>query len=457
MTFATRDRYRHVVERIAKRTRLSEEETARQAVALAARSGTTARRPRPGAPTSATSWWTPGCRSWSGSPATTPAAPAPAPAGRAAPDSGVRRRHRVATVAALAAVLWLAGAEARGAWLLVLAFALLPAVDIAVTVVNQLLTTVLPPRTLPKLDLGDGGRGRSGIPESMRTAVVVPTLLTSVEQVQETLADLESQFLANRAANLHFAILSDFTDAAAETLPQDAAIVQAAAEGVRALNARYPVHRSRAGDDAPPPGDAFYLFHRPRRWNPRQGVWMGWERKRGKLGDFNRFVLTGADDAFSTIVGDTAPLRQVRYVITLDADTVLPPGAAALLVGAIAHPLNQAVWDPSAGASCAATASCSRAWACRSPARTTRRSPPSTPGTPAWTPTPPPCPTSTRTCSARGASPGRGSTTSACSRRPPAAAFPRTRSSRTTSSRGTTRAPGWSPTSPSTTTTPAAT
>jgi cyclic beta-1,2-glucan synthetase len=347
MTFATRDRYRHVVERIAKRTDLSEAETARQAIALA--------RAELDDGAAAAPWRTHVGYFLvdAGLPTLERLAGYRPPLRQRLHRLGVRHPTAVfvgaivvATVAALAAVLWLAGAEARGAWLLVLAFALLPAVDIAVTVVNQLLTAVLPPRTLPKLDLGDGSRAVSGIPESMRTAVVVPTLLTSVEQVEETLADLESQFLANRAANLHFAILSDFTDAAAETLPQDAAIVQAAAQGVRALNARYPARRRAAGDDEPPPGDAFYLFHRPRRWNPRQGVWMGWERKRGKLGDFNRFVLTGADDAFSTIVGDTAPLRQVRYVITLDADTVLPPGAAALLVGAIAHPLNQAMWDP---------------------------------------------------------------------------------------------------------------
>ncbi|MBA2572886.1 MAG: carbohydrate-binding protein [Gemmatimonadetes bacterium] len=349
MTFGTRDRYRHVVERIAKRTHLPEADVARQAIELA--------RSEPSDNSaSATGPWRRHVGYFlvdEGLPELERLTAYRPSLGELAYRVAMQHPNAVfvggivaATVMALAAVLWLAGDAARTAWLLVLAFALLPAVDIAVTTVSQLITTMLPPRTLPKLELGDGSPGASGIPGELRTAVVVPTLLTSVEQVQETLANLESQFLANRAANLHFAILSDFTDAAAETLPDDAGIVEAAAAGVRALNARYPSYAGPGGNGASPQGDTFFLFHRPRRWNPQQGAWMGWERKRGKLGEFNRFVLTGAADAFSTIVGDTAPLGQVRYVITLDADTVLPPGAAALLVGAIAHPLNRAVWDP---------------------------------------------------------------------------------------------------------------
>ncbi|HVE78216.1 MAG TPA: glucoamylase family protein [Gemmatimonadaceae bacterium] len=214
--------------------------------------------------------------------------------------------------------------------------ALLPASELAVSVVNQLVTAFLPPRTLPKLDL----RGAEGIPAEYRTAVVIPTLFPSVEAVREALENLEVQFLANREAHLHFAILSDFTDATTETRETDAAIVAAAVEGVRALNARY------AGGLQ----DEFYLFHRPRRWNPQQGVWMGWERKRGKLAQFNQFLRGAGDEAaFSVIVGDVAVLRGVRYVITLDADTVLPPDAAPLLVGALAHPLNRAVYDPARG------------------------------------------------------------------------------------------------------------
>jgi cyclic beta-1,2-glucan synthetase len=202
-------------------------------------------------------------------------------------------------------------------------------------VVNQLVAAFLPPRTLPKLDLGDEG----GIPAELRTAVVVPTLFGSVDAVREALEHLEVQFLANREANLHFAVLSDFTDAASEVEDGDSEIVAAAVEGVKTLNWRYASGGS----------DAFYLLHRPRRWNPSEGVWMGWERKRGKLAQFNRFVRGRDDDAFSVVVGDITPLRQVRYVITLDSDTVLPPDTAVRMVGAIAHPLNRASYDPEVG------------------------------------------------------------------------------------------------------------
>src|SRR5690606_16845101 len=158
----------------------------------------------------------------------------------------------------------------------------------------------------------------------------------SVDSVRDALENLEVQFLANREAHLHFAVLSDFADAASETMPGDAEVLEAAVSGVKALNARY----------APDTSDSFYLFHRPRLWNPQQGVWMGWERKRGKLGEFNRFLRGGSDGAFSVVIGDPAPLQRVRYVITLDSDTTLPPDAAPALVGAMAHPLNRAVYDP---------------------------------------------------------------------------------------------------------------
>ena len=167
----------------------------------------------------------------------------------------------------------------------------------------------------------------------------IPTLFGSVEAVHEALEHLEVQYLANREAHLHFAVLSDFTDAPTETRESDAAILAAAVEGVRALNARYAEGRE----------DAFYLFHRSRRYNPHEGVWMGWERKRGKLAEFNRFVLEGERGSFAVIEGDVEPIRSVRYVITLDSDTVLPPDAAPQLVGALAHPLNRAVYDSTLG------------------------------------------------------------------------------------------------------------
>ena len=334
MTFSTRDHYRHVVERIAKRTGSTEQDVARTVIDLARTGSNEAPEDR--------------VRSHVGHYLIGSGIPELERATGYRPGVGesfhrwVLRHPNVifvggivaGTVAALAAVLWLAGPEARIAWIAVLAVGLIPASDIAVSVMNQLVAAFLPPRVLPKLDLSEGG-----VPEEFRTAVVVPTLFASVEAVHEALDNLEVQYLANREAHLHFAVLSDFTDAADETQPTDAAIIDAAVAGVHALNARY------AGGAQV----AFYLFHRPRRWNERERTWMGWERKRGKLAEFNRFLRGGAREAFMTVVGEANTLAGVRYVITLDSDTVLPPDAAPLLVGAIAHPLNRAVFDPDLG------------------------------------------------------------------------------------------------------------
>ena len=334
MTFATRDSYRHSVERMAKRIRLAEETVAQRAVDLA-RIGLEQypedqRRAHVGY-----------YLVDQGLPQLERQVGYSAAPGEAI-DRWVRRHPNavfvggiiLTTVLALAAVLWLGGAPARSIWPWVLLIGLLPAADIAVNLVNQLVTAFLEPRPLPKLDLHE-----HGVPPEYRTAVVIPTLFPSVEAVEESLENLEVQFLANREAHLHFALLSDFTDAGTETRDDDAAILEAAAAGVRALNTRYAAGRE----------DAFYLFHRPRRWNPVEGVWMGWERKRGKLAQFNRFVLEGEERAFSVIVGDRDLLRSVRYVITLDADTTLPPDTAPALVGAMAHPLNRAVYDENLG------------------------------------------------------------------------------------------------------------
>jgi len=328
--FATRDRYRHVVESIAKRRRLSETEVARIVIDLAR---------------DALQLHGPGTRKGhigyflcDRGLAELEEATDYRPTLHEAALRWVRRHPHVvhfgglalATAAALAAVLALTGPLSGGTLVLVLLLALIPANHLAVHVVNDTITALLPPTILPKLDLQE-----HGIPADARTVVVVPTLFGSVAAVQDALAHLEVQFLANRKDRLHFAVLSDYTDAFSATQPDDAAIIAAAIEGVRALNARY---RGEAED-------AFYLFHRPRRWNPVQGAWMGWERKRGKLAEFNRFLRQHATGAFDVVIGDTAVLREATYVITLDSDTMLPPNAATTLIGTIAHPLNRPGYD----------------------------------------------------------------------------------------------------------------
>jgi cyclic beta-1,2-glucan synthetase len=210
---------------------------------------------------------------------------------------------------------------------------LLPASEVAIAAVQWLAARLAPPRRLPRLDLS------AGIPEDARTLVVVPTLLTSVEGVERQLEHLEVLALGNLDPHVHFAILGDFADAAACNLPEDAAILAAARSGIEALNVR-------VGDGRP---DRFFLFHRARQWNPAEGAWMGWERKRGKLEELNRLLRGATDTSYDVQVGDLSVLPRVRYCITLDSDTRLPRDGAKKLVGVITHPLNRPRIDPRSG------------------------------------------------------------------------------------------------------------
>jgi cyclic beta-1,2-glucan synthetase len=219
-----------------------------------------------------------------------------------------------------------------GPWAQVLtaALVLLPASEFAIAVVQRLAAHLVRPRRLPRLDL------RAGVPEDARTMVVVPTLLTSVAGVAELLEHMEVLALGNTDPRIHFAILGDFADAPAAVLPADEEILNAARAGVEELNALHGQGRT----------DRFYLFHRVRRWNASEGAWMGWERKRGKLEEFNRLLRGATDTSFRVHVGDPEVLPGIRYCITLDSDTQLPLHAARKLIGIIAHPLNRPHFDP---------------------------------------------------------------------------------------------------------------
>ncbi len=214
--------------------------------------------------------------------------------------------------------------------------ALVPASDLAIALVNREVTELLGPRALPRLEL------RDGVPADLRTLVVVPTLLTSHAQIAEQIDRLEVHYLANPAGDLRFALLSDWTDAPQETMPGDDELLAATIEGIARLNQR--------NGAAPDGGERFLLFHRRRGWNESERKWIGWERKRGKLHELNR-LLRGATDTSFVPTGGRAPLAAsgVRYVITLDADTRLPRGSAARLVGTLAHPLNRPRFDARVG------------------------------------------------------------------------------------------------------------
>ncbi|MBN2654938.1 MAG: cyclic beta 1-2 glucan synthetase [Nitrospirae bacterium] len=224
-------------------------------------------------------------------------------------------------------------------WLLMLIgiLLMLSSSQLAVELVNWLSTLMATPHQLPKMDYS------KGIPQESRTLVVIPTLLTSAQSIEDLIEALEVRFLANRDENLHLGLLTDFTDAKEQTTTDDKPLLQLAREKIEELNNKY--HGAQ--------GNTFFLFHRARKWNPREQLWMGYERKRGKLADLNSLLLRKrknsahdlSENRFSLIIGNTDILPNIKYVITLDTDTQLPRDSARQFAGAIAHPLNRPHYD----------------------------------------------------------------------------------------------------------------
>lgn len=334
MDFDSRDRYRHVVELLAARSETGEQDVAAMAIRLATEAS---RRPQADPRTCHVGYWLVG--------------------------RGVREMERrlhfrmpwgmrlrrvftsrplctfmslltICTVLLSAGVLWLTTGEvippAGQPWPIV--FAILVVVVMiqpALSVVNWLITLLLPPRPVERMDFS------KGIPANCRTAVIVPAMLTSTQEIDELLEHMEIRYLGNRDPHLVYALLTDFRDADQETCDGDADLTDHARKGIDYLNERYATNGEQL----------FFWLHRPRVWNESEGAWMGRERKRGKIEDFNELVLHGRSDSFSVIVGPVAQLRTVRYAITLDADTQLPPNVGWKMIAAMAHPLNHPVHD----------------------------------------------------------------------------------------------------------------
>jgi cyclic beta-1,2-glucan synthetase len=211
-------------------------------------------------------------------------------------------------------------------WLLVFisAFSLVATSQFAVLFVNWVSTLLVKPEALPRMDY------RNGLPVESRTLVIIPTMLMDAAGIEMLLEGIEIRYLANIDAHLHFALLTDFTDAPEESMPEDAGLLRQVTEGITALNRKY--HQENRS--------VFYLLHRPRTWNPGEKVWMGYERKRGKLEALNHLIRNGNKEAFSIVIGDLPILREIKYVITLDTDTQLPRETAWKMVATLAHPLN---------------------------------------------------------------------------------------------------------------------
>ncbi len=299
--------------------------------------------------------------------------------------------------------LLLASAGAGAGALAVLLLELIlfpPASDLAVSITNRLVTELMGPRRLPKLEL------RDGVPADLRAMIVIPALLTNQAEIEELIERLEVHYLANSDGEIHFAILSDWRDAETEQAEGDEALLAAAVSGIRRLN---DLHGALPGGEP-----RFFLFHRRRLWNEGERKWMGWERKRGKLCELNR-LLRGAPDTSFLAAGDkrTHVPEGVRYVLTLDADTRLPRRAACQLVGAMAHPLNRPRFDPATGSVIEGYGLLNRGSRrhCRRPAGD-RCSSASSPAPQASIPTRLRSRTSTRTSSTKAPTPEKGSTTS---------------------------------------------
>ncbi len=330
--FATRDRYRRAVERLARGSRREEPDTARRALGLAGRGA-------PGDVRRHVGYYLVGA----GRPELE-AALGYRPRLRARVVTALRRHANAVYFGSLLfvagllllgvlAYAWLAGGAAWPALVLAAAAALLPVSELAVGLVHYVLTLLLPPRVLPKMDF------RRGLPDDCATFVVMPTMLTGPHSGAELADRLEVHYLSNPDPQLRFALLTDFADAPTETRPEDDGYVRDALERIRALNRRY-------AEGGP---DRFFLCHRRRVWDPVQNCWMGWERKRGKLSEFNRLLRGATDTTFAVVSGDLRRLPRVRFVITLDADTRLPRETARRLVATLAHPLNRPQFDPAQG------------------------------------------------------------------------------------------------------------
>jgi len=333
MNFATRDLYRHAVEEIAKRSKLSENEVAQKVIGLAK----AAFELRDSRKAHVGYFLIDKGRVALEQAAGVRRLP------RGAFRKGVRRYpllsylSGIVVMTALATTLLLDWAILRGLppWIMALLSVpvLICVVQFAVSVANWLVTVSVQPRPLPRMDF------RRGIPPEHRTMVVVPTMLLNAAATDDLLEQLEIRYLANRDSNLHFALLTDLRDAPQAVMPGDNELVRQAREGIESLNRKYEHDRP----------DIFFLFHRPRLWNEHDRVWMGYERKRGKLKEFTALLRGGSRDCFQEIAGECTILPQVRYVITLDTDTELPRDAARGLVEAMGHPLNRPVFDKERG------------------------------------------------------------------------------------------------------------
>jgi len=331
MDFLTRDTYRHVVERLARRSRLNEIQIAQTCIDLSLEAEQDPRQSHVG-------YFLVG----------EGLEKLEARAGyRASPKERAARLPRrypcafylgtlaVLTVMSVAALVLKVMDEGAGVlvpagWALLM---LIPVCEMIQALLNKLFLRSLTPTLMPKMDLS------AGVPDSARTMVVVPNLLTSGRVVKSLVEDLHVRYLGNRDENIFYGLLCDFVDADSEIAEHDEATLEAVRLEIAKLNEQHP----RFGSDV------FHLFVRRRKWSPSEGKWIGWERKRGKIEEFNRLLRGATDTSFNVVSAEMPLLTSTKYVITLDSDTQLPRDTARRLIGTILHPLNTPEYDASCG------------------------------------------------------------------------------------------------------------
>ncbi len=331
MDFTTRDRYRHVVESIANKSAFSEQEVAEMAIQLMCENELTKNEdPR----TSHVGYYLIG----PGVSQTNKLAKTKEPRLEKIKKALSKCTFSIYILCILlitfsisGGIILLADSTTNNFWLLLVVslLTLLCASQLALSVVNFFATLLVKPNLLPRMDYS------RQIPENASSMVIIPAMLTCIEEIENLVESLEVRFLANRYPNLYFGLITDFTDSSYETIPQDQTLINTAVKRIKELNKKY----FRKNDDL------FYLFHRPRKWNAKENAWMGYERKRGKLSEFNKLLRGISKENFSHIIGNQSIFGKIKYVITLDADTQLPLSSAWKLIGTMAHPLNKAWYD----------------------------------------------------------------------------------------------------------------
>ncbi len=215
---------------------------------------------------------------------------------------------------------------------------LIPSQTIVVQVIQYILSKLIKPKILPKLDF------KSGIPEEYTSMVIIPTIVKNKEKVHELFSKLEVYYIANKSDNLYFTLLGDCSSGKNENESFDNEIIEAGIREIKRLNEKYPDNKF----------NKFNFVYRKRTWNDGENCYLGWERKRGAINQFNEYILKNIKNpflynSFENIDLNGLPeknqLPKIKYIITLDSDTDLTLNSGLELIGAMAHILNKPIID----------------------------------------------------------------------------------------------------------------